>query len=102
MGVNLDLTLREKHRLRGFDKRELRIICGPKKDGIMVFWRKIRKEICNFYFSPYTKNDQVKEDDLERSYNMQGGEEGDADQPIPFQLNDYRELFQNLYFDIGF
>jgi hypothetical protein len=54
MGVKLSLTLREQHRLLVFENRALRIICGPKRDEIIVFWRKLHKEICNFSSSPYT------------------------------------------------
>jgi hypothetical protein len=34
MGVKLDLTLREKHRLRVFENRVLRRIFGPKRDDV--------------------------------------------------------------------
>jgi hypothetical protein len=37
------LTLREKHRLRVFEKRVL-VIFGPKKDKVMGSWRKIKNE----------------------------------------------------------
>jgi hypothetical protein len=34
MGVKLGLTLREEHRLRMFENRVLRRICGPKRDEV--------------------------------------------------------------------
>jgi hypothetical protein len=37
-------TLREEHRLRVFEKRVLRRIFGPKRDGVMGEWRKLHNE----------------------------------------------------------
>jgi hypothetical protein len=37
MGVKL--TLREEHRLRVFENRVLRRICGPKRDEVMGEWK---------------------------------------------------------------
>jgi hypothetical protein len=34
------LTLREEHRLRLFENRVLRRICGPKRDEVTGEWRK--------------------------------------------------------------
>jgi hypothetical protein len=34
MGVKLDLSHREEHRLRVFEDRVLRKICGPKRDEV--------------------------------------------------------------------
>jgi hypothetical protein len=34
------LTLREEHRLRVFEKREVRRIFGPKRDKMTGGWRK--------------------------------------------------------------
>ena len=46
------LTLRE-HRLRVFENRVLRRICGPKKDGVTGEWRKLHNEELNdLYCSP--------------------------------------------------
>jgi hypothetical protein len=42
------LTLREKHRLRGFENRVLRRIFGPKRDEVTGGWRKLH----NLYSSP--------------------------------------------------
>jgi hypothetical protein len=36
--------LREKRRLRVFQKRELRRIFGPKRDEVTGEWRKLHKE----------------------------------------------------------
>jgi hypothetical protein len=38
------LTLREKHRLRVFETRVLRRICGPKRDEVIGGWRKLYNE----------------------------------------------------------
>jgi hypothetical protein len=43
----------EEHRLRVFDNRVLRRICGPKSDEMAGGWRKLRnKGFHNFYPSP--------------------------------------------------
>jgi hypothetical protein len=47
------LTVREEHKLRVFENRVLRIIFGPKRDGVTVGWRKLyNEELHNLYFSP--------------------------------------------------
>jgi hypothetical protein len=47
------LTLREEHRLRVFDIRELRRIFGPKRDEVTGDWRKLHnEELHNLYFTP--------------------------------------------------
>jgi hypothetical protein len=47
------LTLREEHRLRGFENRVLRRIFGPKRDEVTGGWRKLHnKELHNLYSSP--------------------------------------------------
>ena len=38
------LILREEHRLRVFEKRVLRRIFGPKRDGVTGEWRKLRND----------------------------------------------------------
>jgi hypothetical protein len=46
-------TLREKCRLRVFENRVLRRICGPKKDKVTGKWRKLHnEELNNLYSSP--------------------------------------------------
>jgi hypothetical protein len=37
----LSLTFREEHRLRVFENRMLRRICGPKRDDVTGDWRKL-------------------------------------------------------------
>jgi hypothetical protein len=45
--------LREECRLRVFENRELRRICGPKRDGVTGEWRKLHNEELNdLYCSP--------------------------------------------------
>jgi hypothetical protein len=47
------LTLREEHRLRVFENRVLRGICGPKRDEVTGEWRKLHSgELHNLYSSP--------------------------------------------------
>jgi hypothetical protein len=47
------LTLREEHRMRVFENRALRRIFGPKRDIVIIEWRKLRnKELNDLYSSP--------------------------------------------------
>jgi hypothetical protein len=47
------LTLREKHRLRVFEKRVFRRIFGPKRDEVTGGWIKLHnEELLNLYSSP--------------------------------------------------
>jgi hypothetical protein len=47
------LTLKEKHRLRAFEKRVLRRISGLKRDEVIGGWRKLHnEELQNIYTSP--------------------------------------------------
>jgi hypothetical protein len=46
------VTLREEHRLRVFENRVLRRICGLKRDEVMGGWRKLHDELHNLYASP--------------------------------------------------
>ena len=48
----LSLTLREECRLKVFENRVLRRICGPKKDEVTGEWRKLHKEEINDLYSP--------------------------------------------------
>ena len=43
----VSVTLREKHRLRVFENRVLRRICGPKRDEEIEEWRKLQNEELN-------------------------------------------------------
>jgi hypothetical protein len=46
------MTLREEHRLRMFENRVLRRICGPKRDEVTGEWRKLHnEELCDLYSS---------------------------------------------------
>jgi hypothetical protein len=42
--VTWSLTLREEHRLRGFENRVLRRIFGPKRDEVTGKWWKLHNE----------------------------------------------------------
>jgi hypothetical protein len=45
--------LREEHRLKVFENRVLRRICGPKRDEVTEEWRKLHsEELHNLYSSP--------------------------------------------------
>jgi hypothetical protein len=47
------LTLREEHRLRVYENRELRRIFGPKREEVARDWRRLyREELHNLYASP--------------------------------------------------
>ena len=46
------VTLREEHRLRGFENRVLRKILGPKKDGVVGKCRGLHNEVYDLYYSP--------------------------------------------------
>jgi hypothetical protein len=49
------LTLREERGLRVFKNRVLRRIIAPKRDEVIVEWRKLHNEELNdFYSSPNT------------------------------------------------
>jgi hypothetical protein len=49
----LSLTLREEHRLKVFENRELRRIYGPKRDEMTEGWRKLHnEELHGLYSSP--------------------------------------------------
>jgi hypothetical protein len=53
MGVKHGLILREEHKLRVCENRVLRIIFGPKRDGMTGGWRKLHNEqLHNVYSSP--------------------------------------------------
>jgi hypothetical protein len=53
MGAKRSLILREKHRLRAFEKWVLRRISGPRRDEVAGDWRKLRIEgLHNLYSSP--------------------------------------------------
>jgi len=45
------LTLREEHRLRVFENRVLRKMCGAKRDEVTGEWRKLRNEELNDLYS---------------------------------------------------
>jgi hypothetical protein len=50
---NWSLALREEHRLRVFENRVLRRICGPKRDEMTGGWRKLHnEELRDLYSSP--------------------------------------------------
>jgi hypothetical protein len=47
------LTVREEHKVRVFENRVLRRIFGPKRDGVMGWWKKLHNvELHNLYSSP--------------------------------------------------
>jgi hypothetical protein len=47
------LTLKEGHRLRVFENKELRRIFGPKRDEVTGRWRKLHnEELRDLYSSP--------------------------------------------------
>jgi hypothetical protein len=52
MGLKLGLlTLREEHRLRVYENKEMRIY-GHKMEEVAGSWRRLHEELCNLYASP--------------------------------------------------
>jgi hypothetical protein len=49
MGVKLGLSLMEECRLRVFENRMLRKLCGLKRDEVRGEWRKLHNEELNLY-----------------------------------------------------
>ena len=43
------LALREERRLRVFENRVLRRVCGPKRDEVTEEWRKLHEELSDLY-----------------------------------------------------
>jgi hypothetical protein len=60
------LTLREEHRLRVFENRELKRIFGSKREEVTGGWIRLQYEgRHNLYISPkYYMGDQIKEDEM--------------------------------------
>jgi hypothetical protein len=54
------LTLREEHRLRVFENRVVRRICGPKRDDITGEWRKLHNEELHILYSSPNVIRQIK------------------------------------------
>jgi hypothetical protein len=65
MGVKLDASLMEEHRLRVFKNRVLRKIFGPKRDEVTREWRRLSNEdlyaVCS---SPKSFGDQIKNSEM--------------------------------------
>ena len=56
----LSLTLREEHRLRGFENKELRKIFGVKRDEITGEWRKLHNVELHVLYSSSNINRNLK------------------------------------------
>jgi hypothetical protein len=70
------LTLREEHKLRVFENRVLRIIFGPKRDGVTGRWRQLHnEELHNLYSSLSIIEYQVKGDEMAGACSTNGGQE---------------------------
>jgi hypothetical protein len=54
------LLLIEEHRLRAFDNRVLRKICGPKRDEVTGEWRKLHNEKLHILYSSPNIIKQIK------------------------------------------
>jgi hypothetical protein len=54
------LILREEHRLRAFENRVLRRICGPKRDEVTGEWRKLHNEKLHILYSSPNIIRQIK------------------------------------------
>jgi hypothetical protein len=69
------LTLREKHRLRVFENRVLRIIFCPKTDEVMGDWRKLHNEELHKLYSLPNIIRMIKSRRMGRACSTNGGEE---------------------------
>jgi hypothetical protein len=60
------VTSKEEHRLRVFENRVLRRICGPKREEMLGGWgRMCNEELHKLYFSPkYCQRYEVKVDEV--------------------------------------
>lgn len=53
--------IKEKHRLRAFENRVLRMICGPKRDKVTGVCRRLHKEIYHLVLlTKYYSVDKIK------------------------------------------
>ena len=53
--------IKEKHRLRAFDNRVLRMVCGPKRDEVTGKCRRLHKEIYHLVLlTKYYSVDKIK------------------------------------------
>jgi hypothetical protein len=70
------LALREEHRLRTFENRELRRMHGLRRDDILGGWTKLHKEEVHILFSPpYTiRKIKIMEDEMHRACSTYEGE----------------------------
>ena len=80
MGVKLgSLTLREERRLRVFENRVLRRICGPKRDEVTGEWRKLHNEELNdVYSSAIFSCDKIEKNEMGGACGVYGGGESCA------------------------
>jgi hypothetical protein len=71
------LTLREEQRLRVFENRVLRRICGPKRGEVTEEWRTLRTEELNvLYSSPDIIGViKIEKNGMGETYNTYGGKE---------------------------
>jgi hypothetical protein len=53
-------TLREEHKLRVFENRVLRRICGPKRDEVTGEWRRLHNEELYILYSSLSIIRQIK------------------------------------------
>jgi hypothetical protein len=60
------LTLRQEHRLRGFENRVLRRIFGPKREKVTDEWTSLHnKELNDLYYLPnIILGDQIKKNEI--------------------------------------
>ena len=73
---NWSLTLREEHRLRVFEKRVLRRIFGPRRNGITGEWRKLHNEELNFLLlTQYFAGDKIEKIEMGGTCGKYGGRE---------------------------
>jgi hypothetical protein len=59
--------LREEHRLRVFENRVLRRICGPKREEVTGEWRRLHNEEL-YDLAKYYHCDQIKKNEMGGAY----------------------------------
>ena len=57
--------MKEEYRVRVFENRVLRKVCGPKRDDVTLEWGKLHnQQLYDLYWSPNYSGDQIKENEM--------------------------------------
>jgi hypothetical protein len=94
-------TLREKHGLAISENRVVRGISVTKRDEVGRFWRKLRnEELQNFYSSPSIIRIIVKEDDMCKVCSMHG-KTSEENRPLRRQIRKLEDNIKDNQAEIG-